>query len=103
MNSISSFFSAASNVLKFILKIYTPETSAWTEWSITKSTGTKGLIFRGSPFRSAIAFLIVAKSTKQGTPVKSYKRTLAGLNGISILLAYYFSQSKILLISYFLI
>jgi hypothetical protein len=36
-----------------------------------------------------------AKSTTQGTPVKSYKITLAGLKGISIYFEAFFSHSKI--------
>jgi len=51
---------------------------------MTKSTGTKGFINFGSPPKETIASLILARSTTQGTPVKSYRITLAGLNGISI-------------------
>jgi hypothetical protein len=35
-----------------------------------------------------------ARSTTHGTPVKSYRITLAGLKGISILYAEVFSQAK---------
>ena len=45
--------------------------STCTEWSITSSAGISGLIFDGSPPRSAIASLIAARSTIAGTPVKS--------------------------------
>lgn len=51
---------------------------------MTKSTGHKGLIFYGSPPNLFIASRIAAKSTTAGTPVKSYRITRAGLNGISI-------------------
>lgn len=42
-----------------------------------------------------------ARSTTQGTPVKSYKITLAGLKGISMLLVAFFSQAKMFSTSYF--
>jgi hypothetical protein len=42
-----------------------------------------------------------ARSTTQGTPVKSYKITLAGLKGISMLLVALVSQAKIFSTSYF--
>jgi hypothetical protein len=51
---------------------------------MTKSTGQSGLIFWGSPPSLFMASLMAAKSTTAGTPVKSYKMTRAGLNGISI-------------------
>jgi len=58
--------------LHFLKKAFlTLLTSAWTEWSITKSTGIKGLIFYGSLPSLAMASLIAAKSTTAGTPVKS--------------------------------
>lgn len=91
MNSISSFYSAASRDL---------ETSAYTEWSMTKSTGTKGFIFFGSPPNLADASLIAAKSTTAGTPVKSYNITLAGLNGISVPLVLFYYQFRIFSTSY---
>ena len=50
---------------------------------MTSSTGTSGLIFAGSPPRSAIASRIAARSTTQGTPVKSCRTTRAGVNAIS--------------------
>lgn len=50
---------------------------------MTKSTGHYGLILFGSPPNLLVASLIAAKSTTAGTPVKSYKITLEGLNGIS--------------------
>ena len=42
-----------------------------------------GLIFAGSPPRSAIAFRIAARSTTAGTPVRSCSRTRDGENEIS--------------------
>ena len=60
-----------------------PATSAMTEWSITKSHGTWGLIFFGSPPRSAQASRMTAKSTNTGTPVKSWNNTRAGENSTS--------------------
>lgn len=61
------------------------------------------MIFLESPPKVAMASLIEAKSTTQGTPVKSYKITLAGLKGISMLLVELVSQARIFSISYFLI
>ena len=61
-----------------------PKTSTCTEWSITSSAGTSGLIFAGSPPRSAIASRIAARSTTAGTPVKSCITTRAGMNAISV-------------------
>ena len=60
-----------------------PKTSTWTEWSITSSAGTSGLILAGSPPRSAIASRMAARSTTAGTPVKSCITTRAGVNAIS--------------------
>ena len=62
-----------------------PNTSAITEWSMTSSAGASGLIFAGSPPMSAIASRMVARSTTQGTPVKSCMITRAGVNWISLL------------------
>ncbi len=56
-----------------------------TEWSITISAGSSGLIFVGSPPRSRTASRMVARSTTQGTPVKSCMITRAGVNWISLL------------------
>jgi hypothetical protein len=50
---------------------------------MTSSTGTSGLILAGSPPSSAIASRIAARSTTQGTPVKSCRSTRAGENAIS--------------------
>ena len=50
---------------------------------MTSSAGASGLIFEGSPPRSAIASRMVARSTMQGTPVKSCMITRAGVNWIS--------------------
>ncbi len=60
-----------------------PNASTCTEWSITRSTGTSGLIFFGSEPRSSIASRIAARSTTAGTPVKSCMKTRAGWYGIS--------------------
>jgi len=61
---------------------------------MTRSTGTRGLIFSGLPPRRSIASRIAARSTTAGTPVKSCNSTLAGLNGISSDLVEFFSQSR---------
>ena len=61
-----------------------PNTSAITEWSMTSSAGTSGLIRPGSPPRSRIASRMVARSTTAGTPVRSCMITRAGLNWISV-------------------
>ena len=60
-----------------------PKWSTCTEWSMTRSTGTRGLIFFGSPPRRATAERIAARSTTTGTPVKSWRITRAGLKGSS--------------------
>jgi hypothetical protein len=60
------------------------EESTWTEWSMTSSAGTSGLILAGSPpTSSTIASRIAARSTTAGTPVKSCMSTRAGVNAIS--------------------
>ena len=51
---------------------------------MTSSAGASGLIFVGSPPRSAIASRMVARSTTHGTPVKSCMITRAGVNWISV-------------------
>ena len=51
---------------------------------MTISAGASGLIFVGSPPRSAMASRMVARSTTQGTPVKSCMITRAGVNWISL-------------------
>jgi len=53
------------------------------------------LILFAYPPNFTTASLIAAKSTTAGTPVKSCKMTLAGLNGISIYLEAFFYQSRI--------
>ena len=55
-----------------------------TEWSMTISAGERGLIRLGSPPRATTASRIVARSTMQGTPVKSCITTRAGVNWISV-------------------
>ncbi len=55
-----------------------------TEWSMTSSAGASGLTRFGSPPSSATASRIVARSTMQGTPVKSCMTTRAGVNWISV-------------------
>ena len=52
---------------------------------MTSSAGTSGLIFAGSPPRSAIASRMAARSTTAGTPVKSCMTTRAGVKAISLL------------------
>ncbi len=81
---LSSFLSNSISMLKLSAS---PDAylSTCTEWSITKSAFLFGFIHFGSPPMSAIAFLMDAKSTIAGTPVKSCNSTLAGLNGTSIL------------------
>ena len=51
---------------------------------MTSSAGASGLIRPGSPPRSRTASRIVARSTTQGTPVKSCMITRAGVNWISV-------------------
>ena len=51
---------------------------------MTNSAGESGLILVGSPPRSATASRMVARSTTQGTPVKSCMITRAGVNWISV-------------------
>ena len=50
---------------------------------MTKSTGTRGFTFPGSPPNSTIASRRAAMSTTAGTPVKSCNNTRLGLKGIS--------------------
>ena len=60
-----------------------PNWSTWTEWSMTRSAWTSGLTRPGSPPRSAIASRMAARSTTAGTPVRSWRMTREGMNGIS--------------------
>ena len=60
-----------------------PNASMMTEWSMTRSTGTSGLILRGSPPRLFMPSRMAARSTTAGTPVKSCMRTRAGRKPIS--------------------
>ncbi|SKU78296.1 Uncharacterised protein [Mycobacteroides abscessus subsp. abscessus] len=62
-----------------------PKTSRITEWSMTISAGDSGFTLSGSPPRAATASRMVARSTTQGTPVKSCMTTRAGVNWISTL------------------
>ena len=73
-NSLSVFSSSAAA---------DPYSSTCTLWSITRSTGTSGLIRWGSPPARFIADRMAARSTTHGTPVKSCKITRAGENGSS--------------------
>ncbi|MDH6567192.1 hypothetical protein M2160_002213 [Streptomyces sp. SAI-117] len=50
---------------------------------MTSSAGESGLTFAGSPPSSLTASRMVARSTTQGTPVKSCMITRAGVNWIS--------------------
>ena len=54
-----------------------------TEWSITSSTGTSGLILAGFPPSSMIASRMEARSTTPGTPVRSCMSTRSGEKAIS--------------------
>ena len=74
-NSSSTFRSKASG---------RPNTSATTEWSMTSSAGTSGLILPASPPSARIASRMAARSTTAGTPVRSCISTRAGLNWISV-------------------
>jgi hypothetical protein len=58
--------------------------STWIEWSITKSTGHSGFTLAGSPPNRFTASLNPARSTTKGTPVRSWRMTLEGLNGTSV-------------------
>ena len=51
---------------------------------MTISAGESGFTFVASPPRAAMASRMVARSTMQGTPVKSCMRTRAGVNWISV-------------------
>ena len=55
-----------------------PNSSTITLWSMTRWTGTSGLIFCGSPPSCFIASRMAARSTTAGTPVKSCISTRAG-------------------------
>ena len=50
---------------------------------MTSSTGCSGLISDGSPPRVFMASRMAARSTTQGTPVKSCRRTRLGVKAIS--------------------
>ena len=60
-----------------------PEDSAMTEWSMTSSTGTSGLIAGGVAAQLARASRMAARSTTPGTPVKSCMSTRSGVKAIS--------------------
>ena len=51
---------------------------------MTSSAGASGLMRLASPPRSTTASRMVARSTTQGTPVKSCMITRAGVNWISV-------------------
>ena len=89
-NSYRSIFLLYSRSTFVLCAEAEPNLSTITEWSITRSTGDKGLIFLGSPFFSFIAERIEARSTTAGTPVKSCIRTLAGLKLISFVIFFCF-------------
>ena len=82
-NSYRSRF--RSNSSRLLIESATPELNAstCTEWSITRSHGTSGLTFAGSPPRATIASRIAARSTTHGTPVKSCSTTRPGMKAIS--------------------
>ena len=71
---MSVFFSSASSSAKW---------STITEWSITNSTGLRGLIAWASPPKRLTASRMAAKSTIAGTPVKSWRMTRAGTKDTS--------------------
>ncbi len=73
-NSRSALIVSATRVAK---------SSTCTEWSMTRSQATAGLIWAGSPPSFRIASRIAAKSTTHGTPVKSCSTTRPGRKGIS--------------------
>ncbi|MBF8258069.1 MAG: hypothetical protein HW377_443 [Actinobacteria bacterium] len=60
-----------------------PKWSTWTEWSMTRSAGMRGLIPFGSPPIRSAASRMAARSTSAGTPVKSCSSTRAGRKAIS--------------------
>ena len=57
--------------------------STCTEWSTTRSTGTSGSMILGFLPSRATAERIAARSTSNGTPVKSCNTMRATTNGIS--------------------
>lgn len=68
---------------------YLLDTSTWTEWSITRSTGQSGLILSGSPPSLLTASRMAAKSTTAGTPLKKKKKITVPLqsNNAKLLLS----------------
>ena len=60
-----------SSATFFLNAAVPPKASTMTEWSMTRSTGTSGLIFFGVAAERLIASRIAARSTTAGTPVKS--------------------------------
>ena len=60
---------------------------------MTSSAGNSGLILDGSPPMAAIASRIAARSTTQGTPVKSCSTTRAGWKAISLSGSFLASQA----------
>ena len=72
-----------------------PNSSTITLWSMTRWTGTSGLIFCGSPPSALMASRMAARSTTAGTPVKSCISTRAGRYWISRAIRRSFCQSTI--------
>ncbi|GIX63879.1 uncharacterized protein BcabD6B2_33140 [Babesia caballi] len=71
--SVSWFrFSASESRLK----------STWTEWSMTRSTGTRGLMDLGSLPAEATYSRMAARSTMVGTPLRTCGTTLGDLREI---------------------
>src|SRR5258706_3534584 len=69
-----------------MLRVYesrNPNESTWTEWSMMRSTGTRGSTRPASLPARCIAERIAERSTTAGTPVKSCMRTRAGRKGSS--------------------
>ena len=59
---------------------------------MTSSAGDSGLISSGSPPRFFMASRMAARSTTQGTPVKSCSTTRAGVKAISVSGSFFASQ-----------
>ena len=60
-----------------------PYESTCTEWSMTRSDGRIGFICSALPPRATNASRMAARSTTEGTPVKSCRITRAGRKAIS--------------------
>jgi hypothetical protein len=86
-NSYRSRLRSNSRSLLICSAIPELKASTWTEWSITRSTGTSGLTLwaeEGSPVMRTTAARIAARSTTAGTPVKSCSTTRPGVKATSV-------------------